>query len=127
MKPRRRAQSRLDSFRYALAGLAHALRTQPNAWIHATISVMVILLGIWLGIGVQAWALLALAMGLVWTAELFNTAMEEAVDLASPSVHPLARLGKDTAAAAVLTASAAAVVVGLLVLGPPLWLRLMGN
>jgi diacylglycerol kinase len=127
MTPPRRAQSRLNSFRCAFYGLGHALRSQPNTRIHASISAAVILLGVWLGIGLQGWAVLALAMGLVWVAELFNTALEGAVDLASPSEHPLAQTAKDTAAAAVLVASAVAVIVGLLVLGPPLWLRLAGG
>jgi diacylglycerol kinase len=60
----------------------------------------------------------------VWVAEFVNTAFEALVDLLSPNLHPLAKVGKDVAAAAVLIAALASVVIGLLILGPPLWARL---
>jgi len=69
---------------------------------------------------------LLLTIGLVWTAEFLNTALEAVVDLASPQQHPLARIGKDVGAAAVLIAALIAVLTGLLILGPPLWMRLFG-
>jgi diacylglycerol kinase len=61
-----------------------------------------------------------LAIGMVWLAEFLNTALEAVVDLASPEMHPLARVGKDVGAAGVLLAAAAAAIVGILILGPPL-------
>jgi diacylglycerol kinase len=84
----------------------------------------VISLAAWLRVPPRDWALLFLAIGLVWIAEFLNTALEAVVDLASPEVHPLGRVGKDVGAAAVLIAAAAAAAVGLMVLGPPLWARL---
>ena len=54
-------------------------------------------------------------------AEFINTALEAVVDLASPQHHPLAKVGKDVGAAAVLIAAVTSVVIGLLILGPPLW------
>jgi len=125
MSPTRSA-SRLASFAHAFAGLAHVLRTQRNAWIHAVASVGVILLAAWLHLHSTEWALLVLAMAIVWMAEFINSALEATVDLASPQMHPLARLGKDVGAAAVLIAAAAAAVIGLLILGPPLAQRLLG-
>jgi len=110
-----------------LDGLWHVFRTQPNAWIHALATVCVIALGLWLGLSRVEWAILALTMGLVWTAEFINTALEATVDLASPDIHPLARIGKDVGAAAVLVAAILSVVIGLLILGPPLWARLAGK
>jgi diacylglycerol kinase len=65
-----------------------------------------------------------LTIALVWSAEFFNTSIEAVVDLASPAQHPLAKTGKDVGAAAVLIAALAAVLVGLLILGPPLWAKL---
>lgn len=120
-------RTRISSFRPAFAGFWHLLRTQPNAWIHAFISVVVIVLGLWLQIELGSWAMIALTMGFVWTAESFNTAMEAIVDLASPDHHQLAKIAKDVSAAAVVIAATSAVAVGLLVLGPPLWTRLFGN
>jgi diacylglycerol kinase len=68
--------------------------------------------------------MIVLVVTLVWTVEFINTALEAVVDLASPQQHPLARAAKDVAAAAVLIASLGSVVIGLLILGPPLWARL---
>jgi diacylglycerol kinase len=72
------------------------------------------------------WCALILAAGLVWVAELLNTALETVVDLASPDRHPLAGKAKDIGAAAVLVAAMIAVLLGVLILGPPLWTRLFG-
>ncbi len=119
--PPRRAVSRLDSFRHAFAGWWYVLRTQRNAWIHAVMSTAVFVVGLWLGLNRTEWALIILTIAMVWMAEFVNTALEAAVDLASPAAHPLAKVGKDVGAAAVLVGAFTAVVVGLLVLGPPLW------
>lgn len=119
-------RGRLASFGPAFAGIAHVLRTQPNAWVHAVVSLTVIALACWLRVDITGWALLALAMALVWVAEFLNTALEALVDLTSPGEHPLARVAKDVSAAAVVLAALAAAVLGLLVLGPPLWARLFG-
>ena len=67
------------------------------------------------------------AVALVWMAEFLNTALEAVVDLASPELDPLARVGKDVGAAAVLIAAGAAAAIGFLVLGPPLWARLVAS
>ncbi len=117
--------SRYHSFRYAFQGWAHVLRTQRNAWIHSLVATLVILLGLWLRLTFQDWAILVLTIAMVFTAEFINTAIEAVVDLASPAHHPLAKVGKDVGAAAVLVAALAAILVGLLILGPPLWAKLM--
>lgn len=117
-------RDRVSSFGPALAGLRHVLRTQPNAWLHAAISLAVILLGLWLQLDFPSWTLLIAMMGLVWVTEFINTALEAVVDLASPGQHELAKIAKDVSAAAVVIAALAAVVVGLLVLGPPLFSHL---
>jgi len=121
------SQSRLASFRYAFSGLWYMLRTQRNAWIHATATVCVVALGLWLSLSRIEWAILALTIGLVWMAEFINTALEAVVDLASPDIHPLAKVGKDVGAAAVLVAAFTSVVVGSLILGPTLWARLFAR
>lgn len=115
-----RSWNRIESFRYAFAGWWYMIRTQRNAWIHTVFTVAVVIVGLWLGLGRLEWALIVLAVGGVWMAEFVNTALEAVVDLASPDVHPLAKVGKDVAAAAVLVGAGTAVLVGLLVLGPPL-------
>ena len=112
--------SRGHSFQHAYHGWWYVLRTQRNAWIHAAVSTAVILMALWLRLPLRDWAVLFLTIALVWTAEFINTALEAVVDLASPQQHPLAKVGKDVGAAAVLLASMAAILVGLLLLGPPL-------
>ena len=109
-----------------MAGLAHVLRTQRNAWVHAMASAGVVLLALWLQLSLTHWALLFLAMAMVWMAEFVNSALEATVDLASPAIHPLAKVGKDVGAAAVLIAAVSAALVGFLILGPPLVQRLWG-
>ncbi len=116
--------SRWVSFGHAFRGIGYVIRTQKNAWVHAVVTVSVFLVGAWLGLPARDWAVLVLVMGMVWSAESFNTSIEAVVDLASPVHHPLAKVGKDVGAAAVLIAAGAAVIIGLLVLGPPLWLKL---
>jgi len=101
------------------------LRTQRNARIHLSITVAVAALGAWLRLGISQWVPLVLAAGLVWTAEIVNTAVEAAVDLSSPQEHPLAGTAKDVSAGAVLVAAAAAALVGILILGPPLLARIL--
>lgn len=113
-------RSRLGSVRIALAGWASVLRTEPNARVHAVATALVIGLAVWLRLPAAETALLAFAIGIVWVAELLNTAIEDAVDLASPERDPVAGRAKDLAAGAVLAAAATAATVGLLVLGPPL-------
>ena len=123
----RHSPSRIASFRYAFSGMRHMLGTQPNARIHAIATLCAVALGVWLGLSSAEWAILALTIGFVWTAEFINTALEAVVDLASPGLHPLAKVSKDVSAAAVLVSAIIAVVVGLLVLGPPLWARVLGG
>ena len=117
--------SRLASFRHAFRGWWYVMRTQRNAWIHGLVATVVILLGLWLGLPPRDWAVLILTIAMVFAAEFINTAIEAVVDLATQEHHPLAKVGKDVGAAAVLIAALAAVLVGLLILGPPLWQKLV--
>ncbi len=116
--------SRIRSFRYAFQGWGYVLRTQRNAWIHSAIATVVFLVGLWLQLSLQEWAIIVLTAAFVFSAEFINTAIEAVVDLATEDHHPLAKIGKDVGAAAVLVAALAAVLVGLLILGPPLLQKL---
>jgi diacylglycerol kinase (ATP) len=116
--------ARLRSFRHAMRGVRHTLVSQHNAWIHAVATVGACGLGLLLGLSALEWCAIVLAIVGVWTAESLNTAFEFLCDVASPEFHPLVEKAKDVAAGAVLIAAAGAVVIGLLVLGPPL-LRLL--
>jgi diacylglycerol kinase (ATP) len=117
-------KTRARSFRYAFGGWWYVIRTQRNAWIHAVVSLTVLGIAIWLGLNRYDWALIIIAIAMVWTAEFINTALEAIVDLASPEQHELARISKDVGASAVLIAAGSAALIGLIILGPPLWNRL---
>jgi diacylglycerol kinase len=117
--------SRIRAFGHAFRGWWYVIRTQRNAWLHALMTTLVILLAAWLRLPARDWAALILVIAMVWTAEFINTALEAVVDLASPRHHPLAKVGKDVGAAAVLIAALTSVLVGLLILGPPLWEKVL--
>jgi diacylglycerol kinase len=112
--------SRALAFQHAFRGWWYVIRTQRNAWLHAVVTTLVVLVAIWLHLPLRDGAVLLLTIALVWTAEFINTALEAVVDLASPQHHPLAKVGKDVGAAAVLIAALTSILVGLLILGPPL-------
>ncbi len=82
-------------------------------------TILAIGLGFWLNISLVEWAILSITITGVWAAESFNTAIEAAVDLSSPQLHPLAKIAKDAAAAGVLFTAIGAVAVGLALFGQP--------
>lgn len=122
-EPHRRRQTLLRSFRVAWDGLTVAMRSDRNLRIHMAATVVVFAAGGWCRLSLLEWSVIVLTIGLVWVAELLNTAIEAVVDLASPEHHELARRAKDVASAAVLIAAVTAVVVGAVVFGP----RLLGG
>ena len=111
----------LRSFVYAGGGLWYALRTQRNMRVHAALAALAIALGLALRISPVEWALVFVAIAGVIITEMFNTVVEALVDLASPQLHPLAKIAKDVAAGAVLLNALLAVVVALFVYVPHLW------
>ena len=110
----------LRSFGFAGAGIVTLLHTQPNARVHLALGAGAASLAAWLGLSALECAVLVLTVGLVLVAEAVNTAIEAAVDLASPAIHPLAQRAKDVAAGAVLLSAVTAVLVGLALFGPRL-------
>lgn len=120
----RRGRNILDSFRFAFAGLDYVLRTQPNMRVHLLITLVVIGMGIGLDLSLTQWTMLVLAIAFVLVGEMLNTVIEKLVDLISPDFHPLAKIIKDVTAGVVLLTAIASVVVGLLILGPPLWSKI---
>ena len=113
-----RQQSLSEAFRHAGAGLRVLLGTQRNMRIHVLIAALAVGLSLGLGLSRSEWLLLLLTIGLVFTAEAMNTAIEAVVDLAHPEYHPLAKIAKDVAAAAVLLSALTAVLMGLGLFGP---------
>ncbi|HLU09934.1 MAG TPA: diacylglycerol kinase family protein [Oceanobacillus sp.] len=116
--------SRGASLSYAIAGWLYMLRRQKNTRIQAVASIAVMALTLWLQVDFLSMAMIIFAITIVWMAEFVNAAVEAAVNLATSEMHPMAQVGKDVASAAVLLGVVASVLIGLLVLGPPLLERL---
>ena len=112
------------SFRFATEGLVYVFQSQCNFRVHLAVATAVGLVGLWLRLPTQSWAILALTVGSVLVTEILNTGAESLVDLVSPDYHPVAKRVKDLTAGAVLVVAIVSVVVGLLILGPPLLAKL---
>jgi diacylglycerol kinase len=118
--------SRPASLGYALAGWLYMLRRQKNTRIQAVASIAIFIVALWLQIGFVEMAILILTVTIVWMAEFINAAVEAAINISAPDLHPMAKVGKDVASAAVLLGVVASIFIGLLILGPPLLLKLTG-
>ncbi len=116
--------NRWVSLTYALSGWLYMLRWQKNTRLQAVASIIVVIMGFVLELDVISWALIILAVTIVWMAEFLNAAVEAAINLTTSEIHPMAKVGKDVAAAAVLLGVVASVLIGLLVMGPPLLAKL---
>jgi diacylglycerol kinase (ATP) len=110
-----KSRSIIWSFNYAIEGIVYALRTQRNMRIHVAAAVLTLVGALILGLDRTSLAAIVFAISLVFVAELINTAVEAAVDVAIDGFDPLAKTAKDVAAGAVLVASVVAVVVGFVV------------
>jgi len=113
-------RERGNSFGFAWQGIKALFRTEHNAWIHGGLTVIVIFLSLLLDVSRTEVCILVLTMSFVWAAEIFNTALEKAMDFISTEKHPQIGLVKDLAAAAVLVSAVAAFVIGLIIFLPKL-------
>ncbi len=119
-----RAGTLTASFGYAVSGLFYCFRTQRNFRIHLSIAIIAGITGLLFGLSSAEWAVLAVTVVLVLTAEMVNTMVEALVDLVTVRYHPLAKVAKDVAAGIVLLTATGAVAVGLLIFLPKLLLAL---
>ncbi|HEX6664317.1 MAG TPA: diacylglycerol kinase, partial [Gaiellaceae bacterium] len=110
-----RRPSIIQSFNYAIEGVVHVLRTQRNMRIHFAVAFAVIFIAAAAGVSRIELIALLISIAFVLVAEMMNTAVEGAIDAATTSFDPMAKLAKDIAAGAVLIASVNAVAVGYLV------------
>lgn len=111
-------KSRLQSFANAGAGVFWAVRNEMNLQIHLVAAAIVIGTGWYFKISKWEWLALFFAIFLVLVCELFNTALEETVDLASQGkYHSSAKIAKDVAAGAVLLAAINAIIIGCIIFG----------
>ena len=108
----------INSFKYAFEGLKYAFLYEQNLTVHILATIIVIILGFIFKISVFEWLVLFLIIGLVIATELINTSIEATIDLITDEINPLAKVAKDTAAAAVLVFGLTALIVGALIFIP---------
>ncbi|NIJ51855.1 diacylglycerol kinase family protein [Dyadobacter arcticus] len=108
----------LRSFRYAGVGIYNLFRYENNARIHFMACILVVIAGIFFQISSIEWALIVIQIALVLAAEAINTSIEKLADLVSPEYHPVIKIVKDTAAAAVLLLAISAVIIGVIIFIP---------
>lgn len=109
---------RIKSFHFAFEGIAYFFRQEHNAWIHAVVTLLVLIAATILKVSKAEMIIIIFAIALVWITEMFNTAIEELLDHLSPQINPRVKVIKDIAAGAVLIASIAAVIIGLIIFIP---------
>jgi diacylglycerol kinase len=108
----------IKSFSNAIAGILQCLKEEKNMRIHAAVTLIVIIAGFFWGLDRFEWSLIIIAIAMVWSAEVINTAVEKIVDLITPGYHPLARSAKNMAAGAVLLTTINAIIIGLIIFLP---------
>jgi len=111
-------KQRAKSFQYAFQGLRQFFNTQHNAIIHAVATVLVIILAVIRKLPATEFLFIVVSIGLVWMAELFNTAIEKLCDMVCPQQHPQIKFIKDVSAAAVLITALVAVITACIIFIP---------
>lgn len=106
------------SFTYPIKGIKYACRNEQNLAFDFAIAIFVIAAGFIFKLNLPEWAAIIITIGMVISCELMNTAVEAVVDLVTEEYHPLAKVAKDTAAAAVFVFAIAAIIVGLIIFLP---------
>lgn len=109
---------RVLSFRYALAGIVSAFKTEPNLKFHFLAGLIVIIIAILLNISREDWIIIIFLIGFIITVELTNTAIEAVVNAFTDKEHPGAKLSKDISAGAVLIAAITSAILGLMIFLP---------
>ena len=118
MNPKQECKKLINSFKYALQGFASSFRTERNMKIHVVATILVIILGIYLKLNLIEWSIITIAIVIVISAELFNTAIETIVDMFSPQKNEKAKLAKDISAGAVLILAIGSAIVGFMIFFP---------
>ena len=111
-------QSRLRSFRYSFDGIKSFFKKEHNSWIHFASTIMVFIVSWIVGVTKTEMIALVIVIGIVWTAEIFNTCVERIMDFISTKPDPEIKIIKDLASAAVLVSAIAAFVTGLMIFIP---------
>ena len=116
----------INSFTYAIMGIKSAIKTEQNMKIHLLIMEIVILMALILNISFNEWLIVLICFMVVISSELFNTALEKCVDLASPNKNEIAKLAKDISAGAVLITAIFAAIIGIIIFLPKIIIFVKG-
>ena len=116
----------INSFKHAIRGIKSALKSEQNMKVHFIIMELVILMAIILNLSTLEWLIILICFMSVISSELFNTAMEKCVDLASPKFNELAKLAKDIAAGSVLITAFFSALIGLIIFLPKIIIFVKG-
>ena len=108
----------LKSFGYSLEGLAYAYKYEQSMLIHVIVTIIVVAVNILFKVDLMVWLVTLLAIGMVLSAELINTAIEAVVDLVTMEIHPLAKIAKDCGSAATFVLACMAAALGVVVYAP---------
>lgn len=108
----------IRSFGYSIDGLRYAYKYEQSMFVHVLAMMVVILAGIFFKLNLFEWLICVLVIGLVIATELINTSIEAVVDLSCPKIHPLAKIAKDTASAAVFVFAITAIFCGGIIFLP---------
>lgn len=111
----------INSFKYAIEGIATGIKTERNMKIHIVIMILVIIFGIILKISKIEWIICIVLFGFVISLELINTAIENTVDLVTLENNSKAKIAKDVAAGSVLIAAITSAIIGLIIFIPKIW------
>ena len=120
MKNKFSIKARLDSFKNAWRGVTVFVRQEHNAWIHCTMTVLVIIAGLLFRISTAEWIAVIFAIGLVLAAEAVNSAIERLSDVVQPEKDERIRDVKDISAGAVLVCAITAAFIGIIIFLPKL-------
>lgn len=115
MNPKQEYKKLINSFKYAIEGVISSFKTERNMKIHVLAMVIAIGLGIFFEINKIEWCIITIAIAIVLSAELFNTAIETIVDMVCPEKNPKAKLAKDISAGAVLISAMGSLVIGVII------------
>lgn len=113
--------AQIKSATHAWRGIGILIKTTHNFWLQIFFALLAVYLGFLLCISTTEWLFLVFAIGLVFITEALNTAFEIDIDLTSPEYHPYARDTKDVAAGAVLISVFMAIIVGLIIFVPKIF------
>jgi len=102
---------------FAVSGLRYAFKSQRSLRIESIIAGFFVVIGFALDISRLEWVIVIISISFVLGLELVNTAIEAVVALVSPEYHPVAKVAKDLASAAVLTSGVGGLIAGLVIFG----------